>query len=209
MIRIYYIAFFVIVFASCKTIGQSVAIQLSKDGWKGHLLIKVDSLNGKVHYYAADCFAKPVSTLRNEVKLRLIEELLKYEQDTMNCYKPVNKLSPLVTQLKKPVSDSFRIQVDALILINLIALGSDVFVYSPYPVLVLKGTGQEISDQKHISVVFAVYKKWLANLRANNFENYTPPNLSEVGIGWFGGAFENRLYKKPAEWSSYFDCIEL
>ena len=83
MIRIYYIAFFVIVFASCKTIGQSVAIQLSKDGWKGHLLIKVDSLNGKVHYYAADCFAKPVSTLRNEVKLRLIEELLKYEQDTM------------------------------------------------------------------------------------------------------------------------------
>lgn len=162
-----------------------------------------------MHYYSPNCFAKPVTTLAKEAKLKLIEQLLQFEYDTTNCYIPVRKLFPLVTQLKSPVSDSFRIQIDALILINLIALGSDVFVYSPYPVLVLKSTGQEVSDQQHISMVYEAYKKWFAKLRANKFENYSPPYLSEVGINWFGGAFESRIYKKPARWSSYFDCIEL
>jgi hypothetical protein len=209
MIKIYYTTFLVIVLASCKSIGQSVGIHLEKNGGNGHLLIKVDSLNGKLHYYAADCFSKPVTSLTKEAKFHLMEQLLNYEYDTTVCNISVNKLSPLVTQLKKPSSDSFRIQIDALILINLLALGSDVFVYSPYPVLVLKSTGEELSDQKNVSIAYVVYKKWLKNLHDSKFENFTPPNLSKVGLGWFGGSFEDKVNKKPGEWSNYFDCIDL
>ena len=209
MRRFYYTVVIAIVFISCKSVGQSVGIHLAEREAKGRLLITIESENGKTKKYSADCFAKPVTKLPMDARLRLIEQLLEYEYNTMVCNTAPYKLSSLVTQLKKPTSDSFRIQVDALILINLIALGSDVFVYSPYPVLTLRNTGEEVYDQHNVSMVYKAYRKWFEKLKANKFENYSPPNLNDIGIRWFGGAFEDRIYMKPAGWSSYFDCIEL
>lgn len=189
--------------------GQFAKSHLVKFKNRYNLLLEIDS-SSSVNRYSVDCFAKPVTLLPINIKLQLIDELLTYEKDTSTCVLPVRKLHPLSTQIDEPTAKKYRIQIEALVLINLLAFGSDVFIYSPYPVLQCIDSGKEIDfDQNTISRVFGVYKNWFNKIKATGGENFTFPDINNEGVKWFGVGVSSRIYPTMGEWSSNFNCIEI
>lgn len=158
--------------------------------------------------YSADCFAKPVTALQIKTKIELISKLLNFEHDTSICIHPPKKLHNLSTQLEMPVGEYYKLQIEALILINLLAFGSDVFLYSPYPVIFdIKKEVEVFQDQSKISQAYGVYKEWFKNNKEKCFSHYTYPDLDKVGLRWFGVAVSSKYYSNcDIFWQAYFDC---
>jgi hypothetical protein len=128
-------------------------------------------------------------TLDNEKKLKLIGELLKYENDTSLCCLEVANYSfgnegcrghpPDVTR--------YTTQIDALFMINRLCWPKLMELYSCSPVLYDKRRGKAINDdQAKIKLVFAKYKKWYATcMSKGRLLRYFPFN--EGRYSWFGG----------------------
>ena len=195
--------------STTESYGQDADLHISKNKNRYSLLIEIYHQD-TTERYSVNCFAEPVTHLPDPVKMHLIKKLLCFEKDTSLCVWPVRKLHPLSTQLHIPFSNDYRLQVEALLLINLLAFGSDVFVFSPFPVLQNINTGEEIGiDQMTISKVYSVYRDWFRRISLFSEEGFTFPDLSKIGIKWFGMDSTPINFETMGKWSTYFDCIEI
>ena len=77
------------------------------------------------------------------------------------CYNPVFILSNHYLGKKTPSSKEYNLQIDALVLVNYVALSSKAFDYCPYPILYDKESGKEItSSSTRLEDVIQIYKNW-------------------------------------------------
>ena len=189
--------------------AQLANVEITEFKGKRDLVIVIIDKDSSMKY-SVDCFAEPVTRLSDSTKIGLMKTLLKYEFDTSICFWPVRKLHIMSNQLKMPQSEFYRVQVEALLFINLLALGSDVFSYSPFPVLQLTSSELEIAnDQKKISKVYSLYRKWIGKLKYSASNCFSHPPLEILGIKWFGMKMSPFKYTELGQWSHKFDCISI
>lgn len=137
-------------------------------------------------------------TAKMEHKIRLIEQLLQFENDTsfscsrVKCYSnAAKKYSDCIT------SNKYSLQISALFHINLICFGEfGPFKYSPFPVLIEVDSNREInSDAQSIGEVFQIYKQWFIKAKESGFHNYTFP-LIGTKYQWKFGDYSKRIVFK-------------
>ncbi|MEO8666755.1 MAG: hypothetical protein ABI462_14785 [Ignavibacteria bacterium] len=102
---------------------------------------------------------------KEEEKIRMIQELLKYEGDTSLCAVKVNCYNPKRSQTVPKSIEYYSIQVEALFIINHIIF-ADPYSYSAYPILRDKdGRNIETINGELIKKAFMLYKNWFEKMR--------------------------------------------
>jgi len=159
-----------------------------------------------VKRFAANCGFKEVTTLPESEKISLIGSLISYLTDTSISAIPVFLLSNYYLGKKYPSSKRYNIQIDALILINYVALSSYAFSYSPFPVLYDSQTNREVTfSSEALDSVIAGYKEWYNKIRNEGFANYGLP-LWGGRYQWFGSIMGNVTFMKYPKWEDYHSC---
>lgn len=186
--------------------GQNVFVNKMVNENKAHLVIGMKK-SDSTEWYLAGCNFKTVALLPDTTKIRLIGDLLDYTSDTTMSNNPIYNLSGRYTVIRKqPVSKKYNLQVDALVLINYIALSSKAFYYSPYHLLFDKTTGKEICcDSEGLNIVISLYKDWYVELKQKGFNNYFYP-LCDERYEWFAGKFKRERLESYPQWDNSFDC---
>ncbi|WP_280647317.1 MULTISPECIES: hypothetical protein [unclassified Dysgonomonas] len=127
------------------------------------------------------------SKYSNEDRITILEELLQYEDDTDLSGKKVIRYGFADANTPKPKTKSYTIQTEALYLITLLTMSESAMTYSPFPVLINKSTGKEITnDQKEIKRVFRIYKRWVKENKKKGFVDFEPP-LNNSKYKWYKG----------------------
>jgi len=131
-----------------------------------------------------------------ELKIKLLENLLSFEGDTMMTCTIVKTYAAEKTKLLSRVtSKSYPIQVDVLYHINYICFGTYAPFFAPFPVLYDKATKKEINwDFKKLKEVFHIYKTWIEECKKNNFSIYSFPLLN-THYEWRFGGHEKKIFK--------------
>ncbi len=176
-------------------------------GWV--LSVKADYDTGASKYYWASCYFGELPNMTDSVKLFLIESLLSETNDTSVCGKPVEALSYRYRgrHNRNPQSTRYNLQIEALILINYIALSSDAVDYSPFPVIYDKKKKKEITTTgKELDAVIKCYKKWFKRIKKNGFGQYNLPMISKQ-YEWYGSLFlSQKLYNERPKWEKLYSC---
>ena len=130
----------------------------------------------------------PVILAADSLKIPIIKALLELSEDSSLCCKPVARYGSNQNQRKTvPKSATYNLQIDALYTLNMIAFGSYIRTYSPYPVLYDTTTMEEINnDPSKIKEVFEIYRKWFTDAQDLGFRNYEFP-LINTRYKWYGG----------------------
>lgn len=99
--------------------------------------IKVEYDTGASRFYSASCYFGMLPNMSDSVRISLIGSLVSKLNDTSICAKPVEALSYRYRGRynSNPKSKRYNLQIEALVLINYIALSSEAVSYSPFPVL--------------------------------------------------------------------------
>ena len=106
-----------------------------------------------------------VKKLSDSAKIKLMEELLRYEGDTSICALPIMCYDMRRSQTCNLPSREYSIQVEALFLINLIYFDEPYF-YSSFPVLVNRKTDQQEAIRGNgINLAYKLYKEWLEKVK--------------------------------------------
>ncbi len=189
--------------------GQDVFVKKVINEDKAHLVIGMKN-GDSTDWYFAGCSFKSIALLPDTTKMRLIGELFDYTSDTIMCNNTIYNLSGRYAVIRKqPLSRQYNLQVDALVLINYIALSSKAFYYSPYPLLYDKETGTEICcNSEGLNTVIAIYKNWYLELKQKGFNDYCYP-LCDKRYEWFAGKFKQQKFKGYPQWDKFFDCKEI
>lgn len=102
---------------------------------------------------------------KEEEKLRMIQELLKYEGDTSLCAVKANCYNQKRSQMVPKSSEYYSLQVEALFIINHIIF-TDPYSYSAYPILRDKeGQNIETINGELIKTAFVLYKNWFEKVK--------------------------------------------
>jgi hypothetical protein len=176
-------------------------------GWAFSIKIEYDS--GRAKFYSASCYFGELPHMTDSVKLFLIESLLSKIKDTFICGKPVEALSYRYKGRynQNPQSTRYNLQIEALVLINYIALSSEAVDYSPFPVIYHKKKMKEITTAgKELDVVIKSYKKWFKQIKKNGFREYNLPMISKQ-YEWYGSLYQKqRLFNAPPKWEKLYSC---
>ena len=98
-------------------------------------------------------------------KIEMIQELLKYENDTSLCSVKIRCYNPRRSQMVPGGIEYYSIQVEALFIINHIIL-SDPYYYSAFPMLRDRNDDSiETVKGGLIKDAFSFYKKWLEEVK--------------------------------------------
>ncbi|WP_126971517.1 hypothetical protein [Gynurincola endophyticus] len=199
----------IVLFQPLIIFGQNVFVKKVNNEDKAHLVIGIKK-GDSTDWYFAGCSFKSVALLPDTTKIRLIGDLLDFTADTIMCDNIIFNLSGRYTVIRKqPLSRQYNLQIDALILINYIALSSKAFYYSPYPLLYDKETEKEICcNSEGLNTVIAIYKNWYLELKQNGFSDYFYP-LYDKRYEWFAGKFKQQKFKDYPRWDNFFDCKEI
>lgn len=194
--RLFFLFTVVLVFSTSLCVGQQPSIQILKkkcsydkryNGEKIILHYQNDSL---VRISSNEYWLHDFIKLEDSIKFLLIEKLLKYENDTaLCCMNVVTRSFNGIEGCGGTPKDVIRytIQVDALYIINRLCWPSSMDFYSCTPVLYDSKLKRSINDQpKKIRIVFAAYKKWFDECKANGkISEYFPFN--DGRYVWYGG----------------------
>lgn len=176
-------------------------------GWA--LSIKVEHDTAKAEFYSASCYFGEMPLMTDSVRLLLIESLLSELSDTSACGRPLQPLSYRYRgrHNKNPLSNKYNLQIEALILINYIALSSEAVAYSPFPVLYDKIRKKEITTTgSELNAVIKSYRKWFEALRKNRMDHYYLPMISKR-FEWYGSLFQSqRFYNETPKWEEFYSC---
>lgn len=176
-------------------------------GWA--LSIKVEYDTGRAKFYSASCLFGQFPIVTDSVKLFLIASLLSKTDDTSVCGKPVEALSYRYRgrHNRNPISTRYNMQIEALILINYIALSSDAVDYSPFPVIYDKKKKKEITTVgKELDDIIKCYKKWFEKIKRKGLRRYSLPMVSKK-YEWYGSLYqEQRLFDVPPKWEKLYSC---
>ncbi|WP_461788834.1 hypothetical protein [Pedobacter sp.] len=138
-------------------------------------------------------YDKTFSEYSNDEKIEILEELLSFEGDTSICAKEVCNYGSKF--YKRPLTKFYTTQIDALYLFTVLTVASYSPNYCPFPVLYDNQTGEEINnDQKKISKIFEIYRKWLKENKSKGFVNYNVP-LRDKRFEWFSTQKNFNYYK--------------
>ncbi len=177
------------------------------EGWA--FSIKVEYDTGKPKFYSASCYFGELPKMTDSVKFFLIESLLSKINDTSVCGKPVEALSYRYKGRynQNPQSSRYNLQIEALVLINYIALSSDAVSYSPFPVIYDKKKGKEITvSGKEIDDVIKCYKKWFEKIKRTGLRQYSLPMVNKK-YEWYGSLYQKqRLFDVPPKWEKLYSC---
>lgn len=210
-LRVLNMKLIVVIIMSCKSFycfSQTAFIEKIAKGNKAHLAVVLKNGETSKRYFAS-CSFKEVTLLPNPDKIRLINELFKYIDDTTICYVPTTLLSNHYTGKNTPLAKEYNLQIDALILINYIAFSSSAFIYSPYPLLYDKETKKEICCYSNeLMAVIDIYKKWVKKINEKGFIDYCYP-LWNNKYEWFGSKTKQKKFNEYPVWSSFYDCREM
>jgi hypothetical protein len=147
--------------------------------------------------------------MTDSIKLFLIKTLLSELDDTSICYKPVEALSYRYKGRynRSPRSPRYNVQIEALLLINYIALSSDAVAYSPFPVIYDKEKNEEVTGAgKGLNSVIKCYVKWFARLQKSGMKRYDLP-LIDKRYEWYGSLFQKqRVYHERPAWEKLYSC---
>lgn len=123
----------------------------------------------------------------NDEKIKILEELLEYENDKNLSGKKVGKYGFVEENTPNPQTISYTMQTEALYIITLLTMKASSLSYCPYPVLINTKTNKEINNnQKEIKKVYKIYRKWIHENAQNGFVDYAPP-LKRTNYKWYGG----------------------
>lgn len=191
----------------CSTYGQNIIIDKLelKRGFKIRLQYKIQE---KIFYetYQSGCDVKYFTFLPDSIKLRAIEQLLKFENDSSISHFEVSLYNTSYFKDKRPLSKRYTTQVDALFFINYLALSSNALFYSPYPLLYDKINKKEIStSQVEIKQVFQIYKTWFELIKRHGFYNYSLPLIND-NYCWFGTIDKKQILVNYPVWEKKDGC---
>lgn len=176
-------------------------------GWA--FSIKVEFDTGKPKFYSAACDFGELPKMTDSIRLFLIESLLSKINDTSACFKPVEALSYRYKGRynRNPQSTRYNLQIEALVLINYIALSSDAVSYSPFPVIYDKKKEKEITTSgKELDDVIKCYKKWFEKIKRKGLKQYSLPMISKK-YEWYGSLYQKqRMFDSPSKWENLYSC---
>jgi len=119
-----------------------------------------------------------------EERIRIIEELLSFSDDTAMSSKKVCKYG--YTTANRPKTKIYTLQVEALYLLTTLTVSSYSVYYCPYPVIVDILTGEEVNNnQQKVKEVYAVYRNWIEKNRKTKFHDFEMP-LKNSHYEWYG-----------------------
>jgi hypothetical protein len=173
--------------------------------------IKVEYDTGASKFYSASCYFGMLPNMPDSIRISLIGSLFSKLSDTSICVKPVEALSYRYKGRynRNPQSTRYNLQIEALVLINYIALSSEAVSYSPFPVLYDKKNQKEITTSgKELDDVIKCYKKWFEKIRREGFKQYSLPMISEK-YEWYGSLYQKqRMFDTLYKWEKLYDCPE-
>lgn len=173
------------------------------------LSIKVQHDKSISKFYSASCHFGELPAMTDSVKLFLIESLLSKIKDTSVCSKSVEALSYRYNGRynQNPKSTRYNLQIEALILINYIALSSEAVSYSPFPVIYDKKKNREITTHSEgLTTVINCYRKWFTKAKKVGMKQYDLP-LIHKRFEWYGSLFQNqRNYIDRPSWKRLYSC---
>lgn len=190
----------------CTAQVKGIVVKKASIKDKHRIVLSYDNDSVKLETYEAGCAMKKFTFLPDEIKIRAIEELLTFENDTSICAYQVIQYNSSYFKNKKPVSKKYTLQIDALYYINYLAFSGASLFYSPFPVLYDTLTKKEVNLSKHdIKQVYAEYKKWFEGIKKTGFKNYTFP-LNNSKYQWFGTVKQNSLFLEYPVWTNTDGC---
>jgi len=206
MRRFLNILFSTILFSPCNLIAQQ--IEVSKVKIRDNYKIELKYQNGDTVLFTsrAGCDVRKFTYLSESIKIRAIEELLKFEEDTSLCEFEVILYNTGYFKGVKPKQKVYNLQVDALFYINYLALSSSALFYSPYPLLYDNESKKEIgTNYQDIKNVFVFYKNWFDKVKKCGFVNYSYPLVASRYV-WFGSIDKKVSFKKYPYWEKGDGC---
>ncbi|MFT3901659.1 MAG: hypothetical protein QM727_00675 [Niabella sp.] len=175
-------------------------------GWVFSIKVEYDTCKPKI--YSAGCDFGELPNMTDSVKLFLIESLLSKLRDTSICGKPVEALSYRYKGRynRNPQSTKYNLQIEALILINYIALSSEAISYSPFPVMYDNKKRKEITTAgKELNAVIKCYNKWFKRIKKKGL-NTSLPMISKR-YEWYGSMYhKQRSFDAPPKWEKLYSC---
>lgn len=196
---------FTTMFAS-NLIAQQIEVNSVKIGNNYKIQLKYKNGDTVLFTSRAGCDVRKFSYLSESIKIKAIEELLKFEEDTSLCEFDVMLYNYGYFKNKRPKQKVYNLQVDALFFINYLALSSAALFYSPYPLLYDNENKKEIgTDYQDIKKVYSIYKSWFEMIKKCGFVNYSYP-LIESRYVWFGSTNNKVNFKEYPFWDKGDGC---
>jgi hypothetical protein len=196
----------IISFSPCNLIAQQIEVNKVKIGNNYKIELKYQNGDTVLFTSRAGCDVREFTYLSESIKIKAIEELLKFEEDTSLSEFEVTLYNTGYFKSEKPKQKLYNLQVDALFYINYLALSSSALFYSPYPLLYDKERKKEIgTDYQEIKNVFDIYKNWLSKVKKCGFANYSYPLVDSKYV-WFGSIDKKITFKKYPYWEKDDGC---
>jgi hypothetical protein len=199
MNRLLSVAIFLL-YSNLTCFGQSGNIEIRKKacGSNGGYKLFIYLKNGDTTLSSNSLYElKGFTDLSDNIKLAIVEELLKYGKDTSKCCLRVSGyLHNYIESCKgSPKSSFYTIQIDALFMINRLCFSNLTDLYSCHPVLYDTLQKTEINNKPElIKHVYSEYRKWFEECKAKDkIEDYFPFN--DGRFVWYGGS-KSKIPKK-------------
>ena len=161
-------------------IAKKIRCSCNIDSYKIKIIEKKAEINTSPSYMASEICNYTYMGLylaSEEFKIKLIESLLTYENDSTKVCLDVKNYSS--KKISPVISRKYSVQIDALYHINFICFGDQALTYSPCPVLIDTVTNEEINlNSKKITEVYRIYKQWFNESKKNDFKNFHFPLLN-------------------------------
>jgi hypothetical protein len=144
--------------------------------------IKIKDTNTDCYY---SMFYKETQGLPVLTRIKMAEELLKFQGDTDICGSKIACYNLMTSQLWMYHDSSYSMQIEALYLINILCIDKP-FNYSPFPVLqnktskkILNISGNDIDD------AYNAYRVFLDSLKTSNSEKKDSNPLEKTNVWWY------------------------
>jgi hypothetical protein len=125
-----------------------------------------------------------------DTKLKIIEKLLSFKNDTMTACLPVRSYGYNGienTCQGNPRTKRFSVQVEALYLINQLAFPNASSFYYCFPVIIDCRTNKEVNDDlQAVKSLYEIYETWYSEIkRTGKIDGDFPFNT--INYKWYGG----------------------
>lgn len=153
---------------------------------KYYKLIRVENNNELLHCsYLLEL--NNYKIIDGETKLKMIENLLRYEGDSTSCSLRIKCYEPKISQLFYSSDSTYSIQMEALFIINQLFFDQP-FIYSPYPILKDVSSGNlSTTNNEIIHNAYKEYRQWFDKIKEIGISNAQKQKLEPLNslIRWY------------------------
>lgn len=190
----------------CHAQEKQIVVEKIPFQGKQKIILKYQDDTSKLQAFNAGCEIRKFTYLPDATKIKAIEQLLSFENDTSISASTVTQYNTGYFKGERPVSKQYTLQVEALFYINYLALSAGALYYSPFPVLYDTISKREVNvSNADIKEVYSEYKKWFEEIRQRGFINYTVP-LKASQYKWFGTVDKKDKFASYPYWRKDDGC---